>query len=212
MASTAPRRFLLIDDHALIRSGLRQLLRAGLAGVEVTEAGSIAEALRPDTPVPDLVLLDIELPGLNGIEGIAVLRKKWPAAPVIVLSSHVGSEKVEAALARGAAGFVSKAEPSERIFAAIDTALRAANLPPAGRAGGTSETAAAAGEEPVRLTPRQAEVLDLLCEGMSNKLIGKRLDLSENTVRGHVQALLAFLQVASRTEAMVAARRQGLVR
>ena len=225
-ATRAASRILLIDDHALIRSGLRMVVQSGVPGAVLREAASIAEALRDvegaPAYAPHLVLLDIELPGLNGLDGLTVLRKRWPETPVVMLSSHTEPETVRDALARGAVAYVAKSEPSEKIIAAVDRALRGAtgarrtadaHSPGVNDADSGSETgddaAAAAGP---RLTPRQCEVLGYLCEGLSNKVIGRRLDLSENTVRGHVQAVLAFLDVSSRSEAAFAARRRGLVR
>jgi DNA-binding NarL/FixJ family response regulator len=194
---------LLIDDHALFRSGLQMVLSTGLPGVEVAGVGSLEEAMRSAAEAPAVVLLDIQLQGLNGLEGIALVKRKWPQAAVVMLSSHTGQEWVRASLSRGAAAFVSKADTAENILAVVSPLLRGEGLPPA--------PAEPAPTGVPRLTPRQSEVLDLLCQGLSNKAIGKRLNLSENTVRGHVQATFAFLHVSSRSEAAFAARRQGLV-
>lgn len=211
MSAPHSPHILLIDDHALIRAGLRMVVQAGVQGAVLREAGSIAEALRKtaDAPPPALVLLDIEMPGLNGLDGITVLRKRWPDAAVIILSSHTEPERVQAALARGAAAYVSKAEPSEKIIAVVDRELRGHRT---GELRVGTGVAGEADEGLPRLTARQCEVLELISEGLSNKVIGRRLDLSENTVRGHVQAVLAYLNVSSRTEAAFAARRRGLIR
>ena len=221
-ATRSASQILLIDDHALIRSGLRMVVQSGVPGAVLREAASIAEALRDvegaPAYTPHLVLLDIELPGLNGLDGLTVLRKRWPEAPVVMLSSHTEPETVRDALARGAVAYVAKSEPSEKIIAAVDRALRGERAGNSGAAGAASASLqdGAAGQadeaSAPRLTPRQCEVLGYLCEGLSNKVIGRRLDLSENTVRGHVQAVLAFLDVSSRSEAAFAARRRGLVR
>jgi len=210
-----PPRILLVDDHSLFRCGLRMVLSAAIPDLEVSEAASLEEAMH--SPIePALVLLDIQLHGLNGLEGIALVRRKWPQAPVIMLSSDVSPQKVRLAMERGAAAFVSKADPADRILAVISQVRR--GLPPgsdsfpaqsaAADAGGGG---AGAGEQAPLLTPRQSEVLDLMCQGLSNKVIGRRLNLSENTVRGHVQAVLAALQVSSRSEAGFAARQRGIV-
>ena len=231
-AALSPIHILLIDDHALLRAGLRMVVQAGVPGALLREAGSIAEAAREaggnngaeSAIAPALVLLDIEMPGLNGLDGLTVLKKKWPDAPVVMLSSHTEPETVRSALARGAAAYVSKAEPSERIIAVIDRVLRAQRKD--ARGPGVDGVASAAADAVAdaaargvpddgglsRLTARQCEVLELISEGLSNKVIGRRLDLSENTVRGHVQAVLAHLGVSSRTEAAFAARRRGLIR
>ncbi|MET3131728.1 DNA-binding NarL/FixJ family response regulator [Oxalobacteraceae bacterium GrIS 1.11] len=179
------------------------MLESGIENIDVLEADSLERAMHGPVVAPAVVLLDIQLQGLNGLEGIALLKRKWPQAAVIMLSADSAPETVRLALGRGAARFVSKADTADGILAAIRLVLQ-------GTAEGPAQLAPAASTKP-RLTPRQCEVLDLLCLGLSNKLIGRRLDLSENTVRGHVQAVLAALQVVSRSEAVFAARRSGLV-
>jgi DNA-binding NarL/FixJ family response regulator len=198
---------LLIDDHAMFRSGLRMVLSARMTEAEIFEAGTLSEATESAPDKVDVILLDINLPGLNGLDGIALLKRKWPLVPVVVLSSQDGPETVRDALARGAVRFISKADTADRIVALLNRVLRGEYATP--------ETPTDENGEPLsvaeHLTPRQCEVLDLLCQGMSNKLIARRLSLSENTVRGHVQAILVFLEVSSRSEAAFAARRRGLV-
>ncbi|MDM0019720.1 response regulator [Variovorax saccharolyticus] len=201
-----PARILLIDDHVLFRCGLRMVLASGIPELEVAEAGSLEEGLRAGMDSPALVLLDIQLHGLNGLEGIALVRRKWPDAVVVILSSDATPHNVRMALERGAAAFVSKADSADNILALIERLRRGEPASPAGQAPDAEGVAA-----PQLLTPRQFEVLDLLCQGLPNKVIGRRLGLSENTVRGHVQAVLAALQVSSRSEAGFAARRRGLV-
>lgn len=208
-----PPRILLVDDHSLFRCGLRMVLAAAIPDLEASEAASLEEAMH--APIePALVLLDIQLHGLNGLEGIALIKRKWPQAAVVMLSSEVSPQKIRTAMERGAAAFVSKADPADKILGVIAQVRR--GLPagldafPAG--GAMAATDAAVGDDPSPLlTPRQSEVLDLMCQGLSNKVIGRRLNLSENTVRGHVQAVLAALQVSSRSEAGFAARRRGIV-
>ncbi len=194
---------LLIDDHAMFRAGLRMVLASNIHGAEVVEAGTMNEALQAVAWQPDVVLLDIKLPGLSGMEGIALIKRQWPEVPVLMLSAQDEPEMVRLATARGAAGFVSKAETAERIVEVINQVLRNEHPAPQAVEGDELTT--------LRLTPRQCEVLELLCQGLSNKLIARRLDLSENTVRWHVQAILGALEVSSRSEAAFAARRLGLV-
>jgi DNA-binding NarL/FixJ family response regulator len=198
-------RILVVDDHALFRSGLTLVLASGMPGVQVREAASIQAALQQEGPAPSLVLLDIQLQGLNGLEGIALVRRQWPEVPVVMLSSHTEPEKVREALSRGAAAFLSKADPPDSMLAAVGRVLLGKAVAGAVLPGMAAEPAAG------KLTPRQCEVLDLLCQGLSNKAIGRRLNLSENTVRGHVQAMFSVLQVSSRSEAAFAARQRGLV-
>ncbi|HYP83641.1 response regulator transcription factor [Variovorax sp.] len=197
-----PPRILLIDDHSLFRCGLRMVLSAAIPELEAAEAASLEEAMRMPLPHdPTLVLLDIQLHGLNGLEGIALVKRRWPQAAVIILSSEVAPQKIATAIERGAAAFVSKADPADRILAVIQQV----------RLGRTVTAQQQPAPQAPLLTPRQSEVLDLMCQGLSNKLIGRRLQLSENTVRGHVQAVLAALQVSSRSEASFAARQRGIV-
>lgn len=206
MRSMTRTRILLIDDHAMFRSGLRMVFDASMRNIEVFEASTLDEALHGAAIMPDVVLLDIKMPGLNGVEGIALLKRKWPLAPVLVLSSQDDPETMRSVFARGAACFVSKADTAEKIVGAVNLALRRQVPAPAAMAGGGDNA------HPLQhLTPRQCEVLDLLCQGMPNKVIARQLTLSENTVRVHVQAILEFLQVSSRSEAAFVARRLGLV-
>ncbi len=193
---------LLIDDHPLFRSGLRLVLERDLPGIGIIEAGTLAEALAHQGTPPSLLLLDIQLPGLNGLNGLALLQKQWPAVPVIVLSSQTDPATVRRALASGASAFIPKTDSPERIIHATQCAL-AGTL----KVATLSAPPAAAS----RLTARQLQVLELLCQGLSNKLIGRQMGLSENTVRGHVQAILSCLGVCSRSEAMFVAQRDRLV-
>ena len=198
-------RILLVDDHAMFRSGLRMVLNAGLPDAKVIESGTLNEALQIAQDQPGVILLDIKLPGLNGMDGIALLRRKWPKTPVVILSSQDDPENVRRAMALGAASFISKADTAEKIVSLLSRIL-------CGESMSTETQSVANTSDPIQhLTPRQCEVLGLLCQGMSNKLIARHLTLSEHTVRGHVQAILQFLQVSSRSEAAFAARRRGLV-
>ena len=195
-------QILLIDDHALFRSGLKLVLLGGLPDVQVLQAQSLEQAVHEASQPPSLVLLDIHLQGVNGLEGLGLLKQRWPGVPVVMLSSSVEPEIVRQALARGAAAFVSKAETADKIISVIRQTLGhcpKVALPDRNDA------------KTQRLTPRQCEVLDLLCEGLSNKMIAKRMGLSEFTVRGHVQAVLGLLGVQSRSQVMFAARRAGLI-
>lgn len=194
-------RILLIDDYNIFRAGLGQAIRTAMAGTTIVEAGSVEQALCTAPEAVDLVLLDIALNGLNGLDGMAQLQRRWPRAPILVVSSHDTPDMVQLARERGAAGFVSKAAPAERLMEAIDLALRGqlSGPPPA-----------SCPTQPL-LTPHQGQLLQLLLKGHSNKLIARQLVLPENTVRLQVQDLLMLLQAESRAEAVLAARRQGLV-
>jgi len=202
MTRMTDTRILLIDDHAMFRSGLSMVLSTALPEAKIFEAASLDEAVGSAPDSVDVVLLDIKLNGLSGLEGIALLKRKWPLVPILMLSSQDEPETVRMALARGAAGFVSKAETAEKIIETINLVLR-------GHFAGISPEIRSAA--PRCMTPRQCEVLNLLHQGLSNKLIARQLSLSDNTVRRHVQDILEFFQVGSRAEAVFAARSQGLV-
>lgn len=194
-------QILIIDDHDLYRSGLRAALNVSMPNAKIFEAGSIDEAICSSPDILDAIVLDLRLPGLSGVEGIALLKNKWPLVPVLMLSSQNDPETVCLALERGAAGFASKADTADKIVAAINRILR----------GQFTAPLSGSNTPLLRLTPRQCEVLDLLCQGLPNKQIARRLLLSENTVRVHVQAILGFLQVSSRSEAIFVARSRGLI-
>lgn len=199
---------LLIDDHALFRSGMSLVLKAGIPGVEVREAASLEQAERDYPEPPTLVLLDIQLQGVNGIEGLGLLKQRWPQVRVVMLSSVMEPDVVCQALSCGAAAFVSKADTAEKIVQVIYQIL---GKSPPHQVNDVKQNIDSNVTNKPRLTPRQSEVLSLLCEGLSNKVMARRMDLSEFTVRGHVQAIFSLMQVSSRSQAMFAAHRSGLV-
>lgn len=198
MTSLAGRHILLIDDHEIFRRGLRTLLAECCANCQVSEAASVEQAMALSL-APDLVLVDIRLPGVSGLDGIALLKEQWPLAPVAVLSSLDGPDVESEAFARGAAACISKGDPADRLLRKLQGLLVGAEVPLVPPAPQQSY-----------LTQRQSDVLRLLGRGMSNKLIARELALSENTVRRHVQDILEYFQVDSRSEAVFAARRRGL--
>ena len=189
----------------MFRTGIRMVLQGALPDVEVREASSLEQAVRPPSIAPDLALLDIALEGVNGLEGIGLLRQRWPTTPIIMLSSSAEPETVRLALARGAAAFISKADTAAHIVEVVGRVL-AGTL--AAHNAVLDKTAAAT----ATLTPRQCEVLTLLAEGLANKVIARRMQLSEFTVRGHVHSVLRILGVTSRSQAANAARSRGLLR
>ena len=194
------KHILLIDDHDIFRHGLRALLSDCCPDVTVLDATAIEQVFEVPCPAPDLVLVDIHLPGLSGLDGIEPIRNRWPDAVVAILSSLESTEAESEALSRGAAAFISKGEPGERILRRLQSLMEPSD-------DDTHEPVAS----PTPLTPRQHEVLTLLCRGLTNKLIARELKLSENTVRRHVQDILENFQVDSRMEAAFVARRRGLV-
>lgn len=194
---------LIIDDHALFRSGIAAMLSTGLRNTRICEAASLEEALTDNAIDPSILMLDVQLRGISGIDGMPSLKRKWPQARIVVVSAFDTDDVINDALAMGAETFLAKTERPDRMIATLRHMLE----DPAGASPAPSRT-----DTRSSLTPRQKEVLDLVCQGLSNKMIGRRLGLSEHTVRGHVQALLASLGVATRTEAAFAARRLGIIR
>ncbi len=197
----AQEAILIIDDHALFRSGIVSMLSTAFDEIPVLDSPSLHEALAIVAVVPTIVLLDIQLPGIGGLEGMGLLQQRWPAARIVVVSGLDLPDTVSTALAQGACAFLSKTDRPERMMTVLREMLaRSSAVPQVG--GALCPT----------LTPRQAEVLTLVGRGLSNKMIGRNLGLSEHTVRGHVQGLLSVLGVTRRAEAVFKAQQLGLIR
>ena len=197
----AQEAILIIDDHALFRSGIVSMLSTAFDEIPVLDSPSLHEALAIVAVVPTIVLLDIQLPGIGGLEGMGLLQQRWPAARIVVVSGLDLPDTVSTALAQGACAFLSKTDRPERMMAVLREMLARSSAVP--RVGGALCPT---------LTPRQAEVLTLVGRGLSNKMIGRNLGLSEHTVRGHVQGLLSVLGVTRRAEAVFKAQQFGLIR
>lgn len=193
---------LLIDDHAIFRFGLSMALSTSIQEVKVFEADSISSAMLCAEHRIDLVLLDIKLPGLSGMEGITLLKRQFLEAPIVMISSQDDSETIGLAITSGAVGFISKLEPVENVVNKIQLIL----------CGQHSVSATATQNSDIkRLTPRQCEILNLLHQGFSNKIIAHQLSLSESTVNLHVRNLLEYFNAKSRGEVVFAARRQKIL-
>jgi DNA-binding NarL/FixJ family response regulator len=208
---------LLIDDHALFREGLKFLLRSLDAALEVDEASDCAKALEHAAARSyDLVLLDLKMPGVAGLEALAALRDAVPAAPLVVLSGEDNPGVVRAAIERGAMGFIPKSSTPEVLIQALRLVLaRGVYLPPAVL--DAAWVPASAAPQPTGddmtlpgLTPRQMDVLRCVIQGMSNKIIARELDVSEGTVKAHLSSVLRALDARNRTEAVYAAAKLGL--
>ncbi|CAN7315628.1 response regulator [Acidovorax sp. LjRoot194] len=199
-------RLLLVDDHNLFRTGLRLIVQDHAGVGAIAEAGSIAEACALQAVDTDLVLLDIQLPGMNGLDGLRPLRQACPRARIVLVSASVAPDAIHEARARGADGFLFKSASAQDILDAITCALAGQPCFPIH----SSHSAAVRVPGAPSLTARQLEVLALLCTGKPNKVIARDLGLSENTVRVHVAAIFAQLGVNSRSAALLAAQRMGL--
>ncbi len=193
-----PIRVLLAEDHALVRAGLRSLL-AELSWVEVVgEAADGREALRlAAVHKPHVVLMDVTMPDLNGLEATTRLTRQFPAVRVIILSMHANEAYVRRALGAGAAGYVLKdAERAELELALKSVARGGSYLSPAVSRPVISDYAERASQDPIaRLTPRQREILQLIAEGSSTKEIAVKLGLSAKTVETHRAQLMSRLQI-----------------
>jgi DNA-binding NarL/FixJ family response regulator len=200
-------RVVIADDHAVVRQGLRTFLDLQDDIEVVAEAGDGAEALTAaEEHAPDVVLIDLVMPNVDGIEAIRGLRERVPAARAIVLSSFIEDEKLLPAVRAGAAGYLLKDVEPQQLVEAIRTV----------HAGGAllhPKVASRLLEEMATdpLTPREHEVLALIGRGMANKVIARELSLSEKTVKAHVSSILAKLGVSDRTQAALYAVRAGLV-
>ncbi len=207
---------LLVDDHALFREGLKFLLRSLDAALEVDEASDCAKALEHAAARGyDLVLLDLKIPGVAGLEALAALRDALPGAPLVVLSGEDNPAVVRAAIERGAMGFIPKSSTPEVLIQALRLVLaRGVYLPPAVLDAAWAPAPASPSDpgEVVLpgLTPRQMDVLRCVIQGKSNKIIARELDVSEGTVKAHLSSVLRALDVRNRTEAVYAAAKMGL--
>ena len=199
-----PARLMLVDDHPIVREGLRAYL-AQQAGLNVVaEAGSIAEALEQFTEAkPDLVLLDVRLEGENGLTLLAELRRRESLVRVLLLTSFLDEDYLREALRLGASGYLLKRAGQGTLVDGIRAALRGERaLDPAAAA-----LLPGLPDDPLRqLTPRELEVLTLLAEGLPNKALAKRLNVGEKTVKTHVSSLLAKLGLKDRTQAALFAQ------
>jgi DNA-binding NarL/FixJ family response regulator len=208
-------KVLTIDDHPLIRDGIRNMLLAHAPDAELFEAA------RCDAPLPDvaldLVLVDLGLPGLSGIGALELVRGHYPDVPAVVLSAADDRDTVLAALRAGAMGFIPKTMRAELIHAALKLVLEGGVYLPTAL---LSNTGDGPREEPrpsgrsavdaAGMSPRQRQILRMVAEGLSNKLIARRLTLSEATVKAHVSGVLRALHVTSRTQALFWLSRHGI--
>jgi two-component system, NarL family, response regulator LiaR len=214
MADSNAIRVLIVDDHSVVREGLRAFL-ALQDGIEVAgEAADGEEAVEAAARLrPDVILMDLVMPRLDGVAAMRSLREQVPDARVIVLTSFLDDDKLLPALRAGAAGYLLKnAAPQELARAVRAAHAGEALLDPVVAARLVETLAADGGEQPLdRLTPREREVLVLIGRGFPNKRIARELEVSEKTVKTHVGHVLAKLGVHDRTQAAVFAVRAGLV-
>ena len=207
-------KILVIDDHALVREGLCQILKGLDEQVEVLQSGDCAQGfdmanLHPDL---DLVLLDFHLPDMTGLEALIRLGKSHPELPVVILSGSYNLHIVRQVMKSGAAGFIPKSGVSNELLTALREVLAGEIYYPTElMLSLAAPTVGQADDElpTFPLTPRQEEVLQLLMDGLANKEISRVLDLSAETTKNHVTAVLRHFAVKTRVQAVIAATEQG---
>ncbi len=208
-------RLLLVDDHALFREGLKLLLSGLDPKAKLEEAGDLVRALKlADDADFDLILLDLKLPGPNGLDALAALREATDgAAPIVVLSGEDDPGVVRAAIEQGAMGFIPKSSTPEVLIQALRLVLASGVYLPPLALGARAAPAPASAPAEVKLpgiTDRQMDVLRCVIQGKPNKVIARDLDISEGTVKLHLSAVFRALNAHNRTEADYAAAKLGL--
>jgi DNA-binding NarL/FixJ family response regulator len=211
---TEERAVLLADDHPLVRDSLVRVVSAALPGVNCVEAGTWPECLErlSDAQVA-MALVDLNMPGLEGLRGVQAVRNLRPDVAVVAVSGEYHANTVREVLALGAQGFIPKSDPPAVIRQAVALVWAGGTyIPPAALQALAAQTRAQA-EPPSGelglLTPRQVEVLRCLARGLPNKLIAHELDVSEGTAKIHIAAIMRVLRVRNRTEAVVRAKALG---
>ena len=208
MPRTKPIRVLLADDHPVVREGLAAMINRRPDMTVIAEASNGREAVHLfRLRNPDVALVDLRMPEMDGIEVIGDLRREFPAASIIVLTTFDDDEDIYRALRAGAKGYLLKDAPREQLLECIRSVYRGGTYLPNDVATKLAERVS--GKE---LTQREQEVLRLIALGKSNKEVGSVLGITESTIKVHVNNILHKLKVGGRTEAVTLAIRRGLVR
>jgi len=207
-------RVLIVDDHAIVRKGIRALLSeaGGFEVVGEADNGQTAVLLAQETQ-PDVILMDLLMPGVDGIEATRQITSRQPKARILVLTSFAADNKVFPAIKAGALGYLLKDSSPDELVRAIRQVQRGEpSLHPTIARKLLQEIARPAEREPApeALTTRELEVVQLIAQGLSNQEIADRISVSESTVRAHVSRILGKLHLASRTQAALYAVREGL--
>jgi DNA-binding NarL/FixJ family response regulator len=205
----SPLHILIVDDHAFFRKGVALFLKSHPEIETTDEVASGEEALTLlEITVPDLVLMDLMMPGMDGIEVTRALLQMHPDLKILVMTSQDAGDQVKRALAAGASGYCLKDAPPEELLAAINAVASGGTY--LGR-GIDPATLTLEEDSPglIDLTERERDVLALIAEGLSNRSIGEALFISETTVKSHVARILSKLEVKSRTEAALVYKERG---
>jgi DNA-binding NarL/FixJ family response regulator len=211
-------RVLIVDDHAVVRRGLRAFVETEAALEVIGEAGDGQQAIELlhqlstlGQPLPDVVLMDLQMPRMGGVESTAQITATYPRVKVVVLTSFGEVERVHTALAAGASGYLLKDAEPEEVAAAIRAAAAGEVHLDSAVAGQLTRRLAAPRVGLAALTAREREILVLVAQGHANREIAEQLVISERTARTHVSNLLSKLQLSSRTQAALLAIREGLI-
>lgn len=196
-------RVLLVDDHSLFRRGLRLMLAELLPDVVVEDAESCESAARFADQMFDIVLLDLHMPGTQGLSALNAIRELFPLCAAVVLSGDESPQIIRDALSQGAAGFIPKAAEPEVMIAALKIVLSNGVYVP-------HQALQAASGSLSGLTERQAQILQLALRGTPNKLIAREMGVAEGTVKSHLSTIFRALNVRNRTEALYCAAKLGL--
>lgn len=199
-------RVMLVDDHHIVRAGLAALLNRQEDVKVIAEAEDGAEAVTLYRTVkPDVVLMDVRMPGMSGAEATAAIREKFPAARIIMLTTYDVAEDIHRALEAGARGYLLKNMRSPEVLRAIREVFAGQRFIPQAVGSRMAE------HMPCKLTQRETEVLRLLVKGLSNKEIAVALNFTAHAAKAHLKNILSKLGVEDRTKAVVKALQQGIV-
>lgn len=203
------RSILIVDDHPLVRDALRSVLEGSFTDITFEEAGDFNTALDLNSEKDfDLILLDLKLPGVEGLSALLTLRSHTPSTPIVVISHIEDSATVQSALRCGASGFIPKSTSRELIAQAIQLVLSGGVFVPQQLL--DYEEAEDTSNDVNSLTNRQSAVLELVLQGYSNKQIAYQLQISEWTVKSHMAAIFRALKVRNRVEAVLVAKQLGI--
>ncbi|MFH1605130.1 MAG: response regulator transcription factor [Pseudomonadota bacterium] len=213
-------KLLICDDHPPIRNAVGQIAKELNKDIEIVEAATAVEALAllEGSPDIELVLLDLHMPGMSGLDLLSELKLRFPSLPVVVLSSDEMRATIIDALERGATGYICKSLPTDLLAKFLEHTLKGQIALPITVFGGPKDEPANAakplpsskqGAVGIGLSARQTVVLTCLLRGMSNKQICRELDLAEGTVKSHIFSIFRALDVSSRAQAVVEASRRG---
>lgn len=209
MSNQEPATILLIDDHPMLRTGVRQLVSMAEDITVVGEASNGEQGIElAESLDPDLILLDLNMPGMNGLETLDKLREKSLSGRIVVFSVSNHEEDVVTALKRGADGYLLKDMEPEDLLKALQQAaagemVLSEALTPVLAAEALRANRATSDRDVTQLTPRERDILKLIAQGLPNKMIARRLDITESTVKVHVKHMLKKMKLKSRVEAAV---------